>query len=178
MKKNIISILLSTVVILCLVTLSFLIAGYYRNQNQSLVNNLPVFDFKSQEIFSTTTTLSEQQTQENRPILSDTSNKIKVTFIAGIFSSDFSVLKGGSAYDVMLALSASSLPVPSEQTGIKPFLFKAKEYPGIGYFIEEINGIKNEGGKYWTLYVNGKYSTVGASDYKLLDGDKIEWRYE
>jgi len=59
-----------------------------------------------------------------------------------------------------------------------PFVFKAKEYPGMGYLVEEINGIKGAGGKYWTLYVNGKYATVGVSQYKPNDGDVIDWRYE
>ena len=58
------------------------------------------------------------------------------------------------------------------------FSFKAKNYSGLGYFVEEINGIKNADGFYWTLYINNKYSTVGVSQYKLMSGDSVWWKYE
>ena len=99
----------------------------------------------------------------------ESKDKIKVVIYIGGKNIEFFVPDGSTVYDAMVLLSAS-------QTA--DFSFKAKAYPGIGYFIEEINGIKNTGGKYWTLYVNGKYATVGASDYKLLAGDKVEWEYK
>jgi hypothetical protein len=55
--------------------------------------------------------------------------------------------------------------------------FKEKDYPGMGKFIEEINGIKN-GEKNWIYYVNGKKATVGVSNYKLNEGDIVSWKYE
>lgn len=48
------------------------------------------------------------------------------------------------------------------------------------YYIEGINQLyemdcgKNSG---WMYSVNGKYPNYGCSEYKLRDGDKIEWRY-
>ena len=48
------------------------------------------------------------------------------------------------------------------------------------YYIEGINQLyemdcdKNSG---WMYSVNGKYPNYGCSEYKLKDGDKIEWRY-
>ena len=59
-----------------------------------------------------------------------------------------------------------------------PLTFTSTYYSGLGYLIDELNGVKNENGMYWTLYVNGKYSVVGASGYKLSEGDSIEWKYE
>ena len=99
----------------------------------------------------------------------DFSNKIKVFISIGDKKNDFFIPGGSTVYEAMVLLSASTTA---------DFNFKAKEYSGIGYFIEEINGVKNAGGKYWTLYVNGKYAMVGVSDYKLSAGDKVEWRYE
>lgn len=55
---------------------------------------------------------------------------------------------------------------------------KAKEYSGIGEFVEEIDGIKPDNRHFWAFYVNGKSSTVGASSYTLKDGDKIEWKLD
>ena len=61
-----------------------------------------------------------------------------------------------------------------------PFLFTAKEFSGMGYFVDEINGVKNNNqtGEYWIYYVNNKSATVGISQYILKPGDKIEWKYE
>jgi len=49
---------------------------------------------------------------------------------------------------------------------------------GLGSFIQEINGVENSSGAYWTFYVNGRYSTTGASQYVLSQGDTIEWKFE
>lgn len=75
--------------------------------------------------------------------------------------------KNHSVYEAMTALASTT-----------DFTFKSKYYPGLGFFIEEINGVKNADGFYWTLYINGRYSTVGASQYILKDKDRYEWKYE
>jgi hypothetical protein len=56
--------------------------------------------------------------------------------------------------------------------------FKYQE-SGAGVFIDEINGIANDGAKnmYWMLYVNDKLAEAGASDLKLKAGDIAEWKY-
>lgn len=56
--------------------------------------------------------------------------------------------------------------------------FKDKTYVGMGKFIEEINGVRSNGDKYWIYYVNGKKAEVGVSDYKLNPGDVVSWKYE
>lgn len=42
--------------------------------------------------------------------------------------------------------------------------------------IDEVAG--GTDGKYWILYVNGKMSDVGASEYKIKDGDVITWKFQ
>ena len=76
---------------------------------------------------------------------------------------------GATAYDAMGMLAAQ-----------KKVSFSAKEYPGMGYLIEEINGQKNDNaaGMYWIYYINGESATTGVSGYILQNGDKIEWKYE
>lgn len=48
-------------------------------------------------------------------------------------------------------------------------------------FVDEINGLKNEGDMSWMLYTckgsTCKLSSVGASDCKVGDWDKVEWKY-
>ena len=56
--------------------------------------------------------------------------------------------------------------------------FKEKNYIGMGEFVEEINGMKNNGDKNWIYYVNGKKANIGVSNYKLTSGDIVSWKYE
>lgn len=58
------------------------------------------------------------------------------------------------------------------------FSFHSKEYPSLGSFITEINGIKGTPGKYWIYYVNNIEASVGVSKYILKDGDSILWKQE
>ena len=58
------------------------------------------------------------------------------------------------------------------------FSFQGKEYPTLGFFVEGINGVKGEPGKYWIYYVNGEKAQVGISKYIVKDGDIINWKQE
>lgn len=58
------------------------------------------------------------------------------------------------------------------------FTFTGHDYPGLGFFVDSINGKKNADGSYWFLYVNGRSSDTGASQTTLDAGDAVEWRYE
>jgi hypothetical protein len=52
-----------------------------------------------------------------------------------------------------------------------------KQY-SFGPMVESINGVASSGSKYWTLYVNGAQSQVGAGAYTTKDGDSITWKLE
>jgi len=60
------------------------------------------------------------------------------------------------------------------------FRFSGTNYSGIGFFITEINGIKNDNkkGKYWVYYLNGQSAQAGVSVQKINSNDNIEWKYE
>jgi uncharacterized transporter YbjL len=60
------------------------------------------------------------------------------------------------------------------------FTFSGIDYSGIGFFVNEINGIKNSNqeNKYWVYYLNGKSAQAGISIQKINSGDNIEWKYE
>lgn len=57
---------------------------------------------------------------------------------------------------------------------------KYKDYGGnLGAFVESIGGIGKDpfGKKWWQYWVNNKYSQVGASTYKVVSGDIIEFKF-
>lgn len=56
--------------------------------------------------------------------------------------------------------------------------FEEKNYTGMGKFIDEINGIRGNGEKYWIYYVNDTKAKIGISNYKINPGDVVSWRYE
>ncbi len=77
------------------------------------------------------------------------------------------IKSGTSVYDLMTKLKDAG-----------QMNFKDKTYIGLGKFIEEINGMKGNGEKYWIYYVNGHKAEVGVSNYKINPGDVVSWKYE
>ncbi|MBI2612484.1 DUF4430 domain-containing protein [Candidatus Kaiserbacteria bacterium] len=56
--------------------------------------------------------------------------------------------------------------------------FSGRDFPGLGFFVEEINGRRGADGYYWILRINGELSDRGVSQASVESGDIIEWRYE
>jgi hypothetical protein len=54
---------------------------------------------------------------------------------------------------------------------------QSKHY-SFGEFVTSINGVAGNGPKYWTLYVNGRQATVGASAYVTKNSDTITWKLQ
>ena len=73
---------------------------------------------------------------------------------------------GDTVYDLMKKL---------QEQKENNFSFKYKEYPRLGIFVEEINGKRNEIGKYWIYSINNKEAQVGISNYKLKKEDIVKW---
>lgn len=48
----------------------------------------------------------------------------------------------------------------------------------IGEFVESINGKGGDGTKYWSFYINGEMSQVGAGTYQTKSTDKLEWKLQ
>jgi len=58
--------------------------------------------------------------------------------------------------------------------------FSYKDYGlELGALVESINNISNDtkADLFWNYWVNNVYAEVGASNYHLKDGDKVEWKY-
>lgn len=83
---------------------------------------------------------------------------VPVTFVANA---------DGTVLDTMNAFA-----VPGELS------FSGRDFPGLGFFVEEINGTRSADGYYWILYVNGTSSQTGVSETAVSAGDVIEWKYE
>jgi hypothetical protein len=58
------------------------------------------------------------------------------------------------------------------------FSYAGKEHPGIGFFVQEIGGVREGEGYYWMLYVNGETADLGASRLRVAPGDTVEWRFQ
>lgn len=84
-------------------------------------------------------------------------------------------------YALSLPEQSSVYDLMEKAREVHGILFGGREYTGIGFFVDEINGVKNnEGGnsKYWIYSINGQKAQVGISQYILQDGDIISWNYE
>lgn len=112
----------------------------------------------------------EKEVQGNAKTNQSESKTIPLALIVGDKNWSIFVPEGSNAYQAMERLR--------EQQG---FSFNGKEHPGLGFFVEEIEGMKNnqnKSGMYWIYYVNGKKAEVGISQYIIQAGDTIEWKYE
>jgi hypothetical protein len=96
-------------------------------------------------------------------------NSVFITFTAGDKTYTTNVPEHSTAYAVMQQLAKTTA-----------FTFSGKSYGDLGFFVQEINGLRNDDAArmYWFYYVNGQRGTVGVSNYAVKPNDKIEWKYE
>jgi hypothetical protein len=94
--------------------------------------------------------------------------KIKAVMIVSGAKYEAEVKAGSSVYDLMNLLKSRN-----------KINFSGKNYSELGFFVEEINGIKNDlAGKNWFYYINGRPAQVGISNYIIKPNDIVEWKYE
>ena len=96
-------------------------------------------------------------------------NQVSAALIVGDKKYETSVPENSSVYDLMEKLQKES-----------DFRFSGKNYPELGFFVEEINGKKNnpQNSQYWIYYINGQEANLGVSAMKVKQGDIITWKYE
>ncbi|MDO8592723.1 MAG: DUF4430 domain-containing protein [bacterium] len=106
---------------------------------------------------------------EQPPIVSaPAEEKIKMAIIINGINYETEIKVGSSAYDLMNNLRQEN-----------KISFSGKNYAELGFFAEEINGVKNNpSGENWLYYVNGQPAQVGISNYIIKNNDIIEWKYE
>ncbi|MDO8655010.1 MAG: DUF4430 domain-containing protein, partial [bacterium] len=86
----------------------------------------------------------------------------------------------GVPHDLQVPLSSSVYEVMSQAQAARIMEFSGKEFSGIGYFVEEINGKREDfkGRHFWILYMNGQKAKAGVSSLFVNNQDVIEWKYE
>jgi hypothetical protein len=96
-------------------------------------------------------------------------NAIEATLAVGEKTYQVSVPEGSSAYDLMVRAQETS-----------DFQFKGREFPGLGFFVQELNGVAENPrqGMFWIYYINGEQAKVGISAYAVRADDIISWKYE
>ncbi len=90
------------------------------------------------------------------------------------------LLVEGMPHDLRVPLSSSVYNVMRQAQADQIMEFSGKEFPGIGYFVEEINGKQEDlkGRRFWIYYVNGQKAKAGISSVFVNNQDIIEWKYE
>ena len=86
----------------------------------------------------------------------------------------------GQKYPVGLAEKSTAYDAMSKLVADKKIAATFKEFSGMGYFVDEIDGVKtdNKNGKYWIYYLNNEPAKMGISAYVLKNTDLITWKYE
>lgn len=82
--------------------------------------------------------------------------------------------------DIVVKSGETVFDVLKKATENRKVDLKYKDYGGdLGIFVESIGGIGKDpfGKKWWQYWVNNKYSQVGASTYKVVSGDIIEFKF-
>ena len=94
---------------------------------------------------------------------------VRVVLVAGEHEYESWGIEGKTVYQVMEDLRSN-----------QGFAFGGRDFLGLGFFVEEINGIaqKPREDMYWIYYINGEKSKVGVSQYVVKPDDAIEWKYE
>jgi hypothetical protein len=101
-----------------------------------------------------------------KPLSGKDSTFIKVSFRVLDNTYNTEIKENSSVFDLMNEIKKEN----------SSFDFKYKEYPSLGVFIDEINGVKGGDGKYWIYYVNDIEASVGVSKYLIKSGDIISWK--
>ena len=137
--------------------------------------NIPVkLDDRSaattKDIIQATTTIPKDSEPEVIPLApTTTANTISFSLTINDKTTESRTAPGTTVYRTMQDLMAEG-----------KIAFHATEYSGMGYFVDEIDGIKNDpkNGIYWIYYLNGQSAKVGVSLYSLKANDIITWKYE
>jgi len=80
---------------------------------------------------------------------------------------ELKIAEGSSVYDL--------LAVAQETTD---FTFAGREFAGLGFYVDSVNGKKEGNNKYWIYYINGQKAHVGVSWYQLNNHDTITFHLE
>lgn len=86
----------------------------------------------------------------------------------------------GQIYPLRLAEKSTAYDAMAKLVEDKKITIVFKQFIGLGYFVDEINGVKTDknAGKYWIYHLNNKPAQMGISNYILKNNDLLTWKYE
>jgi hypothetical protein len=96
---------------------------------------------------------------------------------AAVLVADATLKVGSTTYPLILHSDETVIEAMRELSAAGDLAFTGRQFPGLGFFVDSLNGIQNTGGKYWVFYLNGVSSTEGASSVVLKKGDVVEWKF-
>jgi uncharacterized protein YijF (DUF1287 family) len=142
--------------ILILLTISILVIINLKTTNNSKQENIPA---------NTEININKEHNAKNSQNIPQ-QKKLATLEINGA-KIESELTESGTIYDFMQKARTD-----------KKIDFKEKIYTSMGAFVEEINNIKNNGEQNWIYYVNNQKANIGISNYKLMPGDIVSWRFE
>lgn len=154
-----------------------------KNKNKILITiafilflGIFIFLYKNNSLFIEKKYYTNNNIIENNVNLKETKDNI-------LLKNDLNTVKtvleiNNKKYETEINENISVYELMKKMENENKIFFKETTYTGMGKFIEEINGIKSDGEKYWIYYVNNKKANIGVSNYKINPGDIVSWRYE
>ncbi|HPS21699.1 MAG TPA: DUF4430 domain-containing protein [Candidatus Paceibacterota bacterium] len=155
-------------IIILLVISFFLITKFQKNTQPKIQNeNVPVEQQQTNNSISSTSSTEKSVEEKVSENILASSNKQFATLEINGTKTESELTESGTIYDFMKKARTDG-----------KINFEEKNYAAMGAFVEEINGIKNNGEENWIYYVNNAKANIGISNYKLKPGDTVSWKFE
>lgn len=161
-KKNIKKIIIISVfTVLCFSLIAGIVLGFFsektrkQNQGKDLIQT-------NQNFISTSTDQFEAKKEKGIEQIPFSKRAI---FKVGEDEFTIQVSEHTTVYDAMNDLMSEG-----------KMTFEGKDYPGLGFFVTQINSLVSGDGKNLMYYINNKEASLGVSTYVIKEGDIIEWK--
>lgn len=135
---------------------------------------------ESQKVQPKKQTKNEPTTNTVKTVPTTTSTTTTTPTEPETYTINITIEINSQKYPVGLAEKSTAFDAMSKLVTEKKISATFKEFSGMGYFVDEINGMATDkqNGKYWIYYLNGKPAQAGISQYILKNNDLITWKYE
>lgn len=185
-KKNKVSVILLLIFISLTLASNFYLKTISPSNRVASVAVEPEVQAKPEVIspaktLSTNPQSSSQTVAEVTPIVKETtpatSSSVSVPVAIG---ESYTLIVGDRRYEINLPANQTVYNLMMALKHRGDFDFTGKGSSGLGWFVESINGVKNNSFKniFWFYYINGQSANVGISNYILKPNDVIAWKYE
>lgn len=142
--------------------------------------NLPWANVATNTVISKPMAKTTPQTTEAKNSPTTTNPESKEVANADQISIAVTIEINGQKYPLSMPEKSTAYEAMAKLVADKKITAVFKEFSSLGYFVDEINGVKTDknAGKYWIYYLNGKPAQLGISQYILKNNDSLTWKYE